>query len=268
MRRVLLVLAILLAASPGWAAKKRAAPVPAAPGAAYAGEVQAITAPLLLRYRPFRASYVESLTVTATGYPGSLHDQTRDSGTMIGEPVAGYLAITMTPAAANRRPLSRFDDGDLKTLRLLVTDRGQVRDVAAALTTGETGGIESAPFVEWLQANFGEMLPLLPSAGIRSGDRLYDEQTELGELFDEAPQLPVHAVGRVKGRTSYQGRDSVLVEYTGGGSGSGVSVQIAGYELIDVKTGLVSRSEKSALIRQSGTRSSLRATTSYQLRFL
>jgi hypothetical protein len=196
-----------------------------------------ITTPIDLRYRPVsdvRITFGRMATEQhAIQVP---HPVERSTGTMRIDQAGGKLAVTVAFEPAHSAPLRPWDTA---TLRLLISPKGELFDLLWADAGGEPFAVEGSPILAELEQSLYLALPRFPDAPVRTGDLLYDYEIDLGPV---PGVLPVRVRGTVRGTTTYNGRQAVVVDYRSDGKAEfdiAMSYSEQGYELIDVATGLV-----------------------------
>ena len=125
--------------------------------------------------------------------------------------------------------------------------RGVAIDFPALRERGEEAPVRGGGEYETIADSFRYLSPPLPAKPVAVGDRL-DRPQPLQRLLVRTTAKPAQdsQVSRVVGRTSYKGRDSLLVVHEGEvayrSGADGVTIAVAGHSLYDLATGQLAHS--------------------------
>jgi hypothetical protein len=200
-------------------------------------QIEPITSPIDLRYRPVSNVKI-SFGRMATEQTGVQlpHPLERSVGSMRVEQAGARLAVTIKFAPTRTAMAGGIG---FATMRMLISPKGELHDLVWSDEEGEPFSVDSTPILAELEQSLYLALPRFPDAPVKTGDILYEYQLDVGPV---PGVLPVRVRGTVRGTTTYNGRQAVVVDYSSSGKAQfelDLSYSERGYELIDIATGLV-----------------------------
>jgi hypothetical protein len=205
----------------------------------YPFTVRPISKPVEMSYRPVKRSPFTSGTVAVERVGVDIaRPLSRMSGSIRIDPAGEDLALTYEVKSV--QPKAAGDEFGGLTLRLLLSPKGEVLDAVAASGSGHSGFQDNRPLLaEFAQSLYLE-IPRFPAHPVASADRLYDYEWDLGrKLGAGVGRLLVRVTGTVRGTTTYNGREMLVVDYRCAGHAGNMRFSEQGYQLIDLATGLV-----------------------------